>query len=46
MATKQKIKPRNEAFAELRAQGALRTRKVQDKRRRQGRKAKHKGGRV
>ena len=37
-----KLKPRNPA-AHLRSQGALRTRKVEDKRRKTGRKAKHKG---
>lgn len=35
------MKPRNPA-AHLRSQGALRTRKIADKRRRKGRKAKHK----
>ncbi len=36
------MKPRNPA-AIARSQGALRTRVVADKRRKQGRKAKHKG---
>jgi len=36
------LKPRNPA-SHLRSTGALRTRKVEDQRRRKGRKAKHKG---
>jgi len=35
------MKPRDPA-AHLRSKGALRTRKIEDKRRRSGRKAKHK----